>query len=289
MKSIDKFIFNLNQPSYRLYNKARRKIRRFYESDLQKHYRERREAEYLLISPTNCGRTWLRIMLGRILQNAYGIEDVNLHYLYSFSELNPNLPAIKAIHEKFGQFGTYKSQKIIFLVRDPRDALVSRYHQHRNLYPDYEKYDNVDDFMRNSTELSTYIEDYNTWIRHRHQAMDFMLVRYEDLKAKTFSEIERILSFLNLKIEASDIKDAIEYSSFKNMRSIEIKGSSEVRAGVLQQPVYDGSKTQINENSLKVRKGKVGGYREELSSETVNQIDTLVQQTLDFSYGYMPI
>lgn len=289
MKSIDKFIFNLNQPGYCLYNKARRKIRRSYESDLQKHYRERREAKYLLISPTNCGRTWLRIMLGRTLQNAYSIEDVNLHYLYSFSELNPTLPAIKAIHEKFGQFGTYESKKIIFLVRDPRDALVSRYHQHRNLYPDYATYSDVDDFMRNSGELSAYIEDYNTWIRNRHQVMDFMIVRYEDLKTQTLSEVERVLSFLNLEIETSDIKEAIEYSSFKNMRSIEIKGSSEVRAGVLQQPALNSEKAQVNENSLKVRKGKVGGYREELSSETVRQIDKFVQQNLDLSYGYMHV
>lgn len=286
MKSIEKFIFNLHKPSYLLYNKVRRKIRRSYESDLQKHYRERREAEYLLISPTNCGRTWLRIMLGRLLQTSYKIEDVNLHYLYSFSELNPTLPTIKAIHEKYGQFGTYESKKIILLVRDPRDALVSRYHQHRNIYPDYEKYCNVDDFMRRSTELSTYIQDYNTWFRNRHQAMDFMIVRYEDLKTETFSEMERILSFLKLKVEASHIKEAIEYSSFKNMRSIEMQGSAEVRAGVLKQPVTNNENLQISENSLKVRKGKVGGYREELSSETVTQIDKIVQQDLDLSYGY---
>ncbi|MEL7333165.1 MAG: hypothetical protein AAFN12_13035, partial [Cyanobacteria bacterium J06560_2] len=60
------------------------------------------------------------------MQQRYLVESrssVNLHDLYRFSEANPFLPSIKPMHEKYGQFGnSYAGQKVILLVRDPRDA-----------------------------------------------------------------------------------------------------------------------------------------------------------------------
>ena len=282
MMEISKFIFNFHQPTYSLLGRAYRKLRRQYESEIDKHYREREVADYLLISQTNCGRTWLRILLGRVMQITYHVEKVNLHYLYSFSELNPNLPSIKAIHEKYEQFGSYETKKIILLVRDPRDALVSRYHQHKH---EYSSYQDINDFILNSSELFSYIKDYNLWRQNSHKLGDLLVVRYEDMKANTQYELMKVLDFLKIEAEPETIADAVEYASFKNMRSIEAKGSSEVRAGVLRtSAIQDGVIT--DQNSLKVRKGKVGGYREELSAEVVNFMDNLVREKLNSSYGY---
>ena len=282
MRKISKFVFNSHQPTYSLLERAYRKLRRQYEPEIDKHYREREVADYLLISQTNCGRTWLRILLGRVMQVTYSVEKVNLHYLYSFSELNPNLPSIKAIHEKYGQFGSYETKKIILLVRDPRDALVSRYHQHKHEYPSYQ---DINDFILNSSELLSYIEDYNLWWQNSHELAGLLVVRYEDMRANTQYELTRVLDFLEIEAEPATIADAVEYASFKNMRSIEAKGSSEVRAGVLRTSAIQGG-VLSDQNSLKVRKGKVGGYKEELSSEVVNFMDDLVREKLNSSYGY---
>ena len=282
MRKIRYFVFNSHQPTNSLLERAYRKLRRHYEPEIDKHYREREVADYLLISQTNCGRTWLRILLGRVMQVTYSVEKVNLHYLYSFSELNPNLPSIKAIHEKYGQFGSYETKKIILLVRDPRDALVSRYHQHKHEYPSYQ---DINDFILNSSELLSYIEDYNLWWQNSRELAGLLVVRYEDMRANTQYELTRVLDFLEIEAEPATIADAVEYASFKNMRSIEAKGSSEVRAGVLRTSAIQGG-VLSDQNSLKVRKGKVGGYKEELSSEVVNFMDDLVREKLNSSYGY---
>ncbi|MEM6255605.1 MAG: sulfotransferase domain-containing protein [Cyanobacteria bacterium P01_D01_bin.156] len=278
MKHLEKIIFQFHKPTYLWLERVRRKVRRSYETEKQKHVRERQTADYLLISPTNCGRTWLRIMLGRAMQLAHNVEDVNLHYLFSFSERNPNLPSIKAIHEKYGQFGSYERQKVILLVRDPRDALVSRYHQHKKLY---ETYADINAFILNSPELAVYVNDYNNWYQHRHIPSDFMTIRYEDMKANTYGELEKVLTFLGVTIPPQVIQSAIEFGSFKNMRSIEINGSDRVRAGVL--------KTMVNQpqtHQLKTRKGIVGGYKQELSAAAIKHMDAFIQENLHPTYGY---
>ncbi|MGD1941299.1 MAG: sulfotransferase domain-containing protein [Leptolyngbyaceae cyanobacterium] len=282
MKRMNQFIFNFHRPTYSLVGRGYRKLRRQFESESDKHYREREVADYLLISQTNCGRTWLRILLGRVMQVTYNVEKVNLHYLYSFSELNPNLPSIKAIHEKYGQFGSYETKKIILLVRDPRDALVSRYHQHKH---EYSSYQDINDFILNSPEFLSYIEDYNLWRQNKHELADLLIVRYEDMRANTQYELTRVLRFLEIEAAPEIIAAAVEYASFKNMRSIEMKGSSEVKAGVLRTSAIQ-SGTLSDQNSLKVRKGKVGGYKEELSAEAVTFMDDLVRGQLNSSYGY---
>ena len=94
-------------------------------------------------------------------------QDINLHDLFRFSEINPTLPAIKPMHEKYGQFGnSYERQKVILLVRDPRDALVSRYHQHREALA----FEDLESYMTSGPELAAYIQFYNDWQMHRDQA-----------------------------------------------------------------------------------------------------------------------
>lgn len=279
MKRFDQLLFQLYKPGYLRLGRAQRKLRCQYETDRQKHYRERRTADYLLISLTNCGRTWLRAMVGRIMQTAYDVHDVNLHYLFSFSERNPNLPSIKAIHEKYGQFGTYERKRVILLVRDPRDALVSKYHQHKHDYVD--DYPDINAFILEGPELAAYVNDYNRWYENRHVPVDCMTVRYEDMRADTYGELEKIVAFFQLAVTPEVIHSAIEFGSFKNMRSLEISGSSVLRARVLQT-----GRQQTSENKLKVRKGLVGGYKQELSDQAIDHMNRFIQANLHPVYGY---
>jgi len=219
-------------------------------------------------------------MLGRAMQQRYLVESgssVNLHDLYRFSEANPFLPSIKPMHEKYGQFGnSYAGQKVILLVRDPRDAVVSRYHQHRDTLP----FETLESYVKESDDLSDYIQFYNDWQQYRDRAQSLLVVRYEDLKANTHPEVTRIFCFLNVSITADEVQQAIDYASFKNMRKMEVDGSQQVRAGVM-------SSRDVNQpDSFKVRKGTIGGYRSELSDKAIALIDTTVQQQLNPVYGY---
>lgn len=243
--------------------------------------RERQTADYLLLSLTNCGRTWLRIILGRSIQLHYGLGDINLHDLFSFSEAVPTVPAIKPMHEKYGQFGNgYERQKVILLVRDPRDAIVSRYHQHKSEINSKLGCTTLDEYVCEGSEIDDYIEFYNDWQAHKASAQDVLVVRYEEMKASTFESVERVFNFLQLSMPPGVIHEAIDYASFKNMRKIEIEGSEHIRTGVMT------SREVSNPDSFKVRKGAVGGYRAELSAASVAFVDGLVDAKLDPIYGY---
>ncbi len=280
----DKLLYNYNKDIYALLYRYHRRLRKFYESERQKHRKERRTAEYLLISPTNCGRTWLRVMIGRILQQTYQIKgDINLHHLYSFSEVNPHIPSIKAIHERYKQFGEgYQSHKIIFLARDPRDALISSYRRQEREKDSQNQYSSLSDYICRGNELTQYyIQFYNDWGKHKDQAQDFLLVRYEDMREDTALVLRNIMNFLNIDVEEEVIEEAVNYASLENMRKMEREGNSQVRAKVLLK------RDPNNPDSFKVGKGKVGGYKEKLSSEEKELVDNIISEQLDPSYGYI--
>ncbi|MGB3297256.1 MAG: sulfotransferase domain-containing protein [Phormidesmis sp.] len=281
-------LFALSPTAYHTFDRIRRRIRPLYESELQKHLRERQSADYLLLSLTNCGRTWLRVILGRAMQlhdSADGsniLEDVNLHDLFSFSERLPTLPSIKPMHEKYRQFGNrYLQQKVILLVRDPRDAIVSRYHQHKDELNKKLGVNSLDEYVCQGDDLAAYIQFYNDWQTHRHSAKDLLVVRYEDMKSNTFESIQRAANFLELSLTPAEISEAIDYASFQNMRKMELKGGDQVRTKVMS------ARDVSDPDSFKVRKGAIGGYKTELSPESVAFVNAAVLAQLNPIYSYV--
>ncbi len=74
-----------------------------------------------------------------------------------------------------------------------------------------------------------------------------------------------------------ELATAAEWSSFENLSRLELSGH--FRSGGIQKPVTDAS-------TRKVRRGKVGGYREDFSPEQVAEIEALVAEQLSPSFGY---
>ncbi|MDY7008251.1 MAG: sulfotransferase domain-containing protein [Cyanobacteriota bacterium] len=260
---------------YWLFNSIRSK----FESAKEKYERERATAQYLLVSPTNCGRTWLRLILGKSFQLFFNLtEDINLFYLYGFSEINSTIPSIKASHEKYIGYHEYRYRRIILLVRDPRDAIVSKYFGMIKRVKKIEE-DQISLFDYFQKEgLNYYISFYNEWNQHKNETMGVLLVRYEDLKENTHREVKNIVKFIGLEIPDKIINTAIEYASFDNMRKMEAQGQS--KSGVLK-----AGNPQDSE-SYKTRKGKVGGFKEYLSVEEIALIEKEINDNLDPFFGY---
>ena len=125
--------------------------------------------------------------------------------------------------------------------------------------------------------------------RHRgegHEGKDMdraealLVVRNEDMKANTYAEIERVFKFLSVPVTPDEIRQAIDYASFQNMRKMEVEGSDQLRAGVM------ASRDLDRPNSFKVRKGSIGGYTAELSAESIAFADSMVEAQLNPIYQY---
>ena len=256
-----------------------RRVRSKFETAQERHQRELSNAEYLLISLPNCGRTWLRLMMGRSLQAEFGITDrINPFDLYAFSELNSTIPTIKPIHQRFQQAEYYKYRKVILLVRDPRDVLVSRYFGGiKSGKISEEEAGNVSEYIiKTGGHLEEHIKFYNAWKKYRDVPRGFLLIRYEDMKENTCGELRRVIDFLGLQISNEIIYNAVGSASFDNMKKMEQENTYNIK-------VFQNTN---NAEVYKTREGKAGNYKKHLDSEAIAFIEKELNDRLDPDYGY---
>src|SRR5207245_5201871 len=89
---------------------------------------------------------------------------------------------------------------------------------------------------------------------------NFMMIRYESLRASPAENFRDVLATLGETApDMSIFQAALDFSEFENMKKMEAAGAFDskiLRPGDVRDP-----------ESFKVRRGKVGGYREYLSAE----------------------
>jgi hypothetical protein len=128
--------------------------------------------------------------------------------------------------------------------------------------------------------LPRIIEYMNGWIRELDNFDHILVVRYEDLRSDPETQLSRLMSFLGEDARPEVIKDAVEFASVENMRKMESQNYF-WRSGSRVQ-----AKDASNPDSYKVRKAKVGGYRDYFDDEQIEAMDRLVNERLLPAYGY---
>ena len=109
---------------------------------------------------------------------------------------------------------------------------------------------------------------------------DLLVIRYEDMRADPGAHLTKVVELLEGSADPAHIEAAVEFASVDNMRKLE---TSSVFSSVRMKP---GDKS--NPESFKVRRAKVGGYRDYFEDDEVERIDTLVEQQLSPAFGYGP-
>jgi hypothetical protein len=254
----------------------------------RKKLRESR-ADALLISFAKSGRTWLRVMIGKAIAEHYHL-DGDLLDLDLIAKREPSIPVLVETHDG----GTvrarasdvrhskarYRDKKVLFMVRDPRDTVVSAYFQASKRKRVFEA--ELSEYLRSPVgSIDTILEFCNTWARERTVPKAFLLIRYEDLHCDPACELRTVLDFLGLEnIQEGSIERAVEFASFENMRRLEMSGGMG-RGRLVLRPA-DASDVE----SYKTRRGKAGGYRDYLSEEDIEYLDRRISSELDPYYGY---
>lgn len=261
-------------PFRRSVQKARRAWRRW-------------RADVHLISYPKCGRTWLVLMIGRAIQQHYGLRNRNLLKLRACVRPWRNIPYILQHHDGGPEFllpeelprdkSEYRGRKVIFMVRDPRDVLVSSYFQKTRRNLNYEG--TLEDYVRQRRGgIETITEFYNIWANNRYVPDKFLMIRYEDLHANPSAELRRVMDFSGLgHIPDPVIAEAAEYARFDNMRKLE--SSNALGTSAL------AARDRNDEASFKTRKGEVGGYREHLRGSALEKVNRVIDEQLDESYS----
>ncbi|MEW5725418.1 MAG: sulfotransferase domain-containing protein [Thermodesulfobacteriota bacterium] len=266
----------------------------------------RKYAPVYLVSFPKCGRTWLRVMLGKVLQEHFGAAGVGVLEVVEPKHRRRGFRGIKFIHDDSAHWkkpeelterkDRYRYKKVILLVRDPRDVIVSLYfekHNRLSAYVNGEKKQYRDVAARVEPfagDLSSYLAQpvggfdtilrfYQVWDQNRDVPDELLLVRYEDVHEDPAGELRRIVDFIGLNgVSDGTIRTAAGFAAFDNMHRMEKENgfhSASLR------PADAGAS-----ESYKTRKGKVGGYIEYLSPEETLRLTARMREVLAGTFGY---
>ncbi|HFD79115.1 MAG TPA: sulfotransferase [Gammaproteobacteria bacterium] len=265
----------------------------------QEEYRKYRLSDYVVASYGKSGRTWMRVMLSRYYQLTYDLPERILMGFDNFHKINSAVPRIFFTHDNYLRTYTgnvdskkdFYDKKVILLVRRPQDVAVSQFFQWKyrmrphkmamNRYPPAGSDISMYDFVMNpDCGVPRIIDFLNLWASEMPKIRNLLLVRYEDMRARPEQELARVVKFLGMEPDAAKLKDTVEFSSVENLRKLEKenyfwRSGSRIKA-----------KDPHNPNSYKVRRAKVGGYRDYFDDEQVARIDALVDERLSDVFGY---
>jgi hypothetical protein len=150
-----------------------------------------------------------------------------------------------------------------------------------NKYPAHEADISVYDFVKDENQgLSHIIQFLNNWATELPKIKNVLVVRYEDLRTHPEREMGRIVEFLGLEANAEFLRDTAEFASVENLRKKEQdnyfwRSGSRVQAKDVNDP-----------NTFKVRKAKVGGYRDYFDDDQVAELTAMVDSALLPKFGY---
>lgn len=253
-----------------------------------KWWSHQRTAVYVLSYP-KCGRTWLRLMMGKALVDDLEL-DTDPMELNQLHKLSRKVPRIRVTHDDMPQLKPagaverdkhrYAGKRVVFLVRDPRDTLISYYFQATKRRDRFAG--TPSEFLRHPVgALDTIIAYYNVWAEARTVPREFCLIRYEDLHRDPVGELGRALGVVGHVPRHDILQGAVEFSRFDNMRKLE--RTAAVGA-------YDRMKPgdTSDEESYKTRKGKVGGFRDYLTADDIAYMnDRIATQLSPFYAAYL--
>ncbi len=257
------------------------------------------QSDAVVVSFAKSGRTWLRAMISRLYQQIYDLPEDILIGFDNFHNMDSRIPRLFFTHDNYiGDFTghtdskiDFYNKKVLLLMRDPRDVAVSQFFQWRfrmgaknkllNPYlPQNDDCTIYDFVMHKNGGLENIIGFMNLWAREMHHIRALDLVRYEDMRANPHQALIRIAQFLKIPADADQIEEAVEYASYENMKKKEADQSFRMSGGRMAPTDRD------NPDSYKVRRAKVGGYRDYFDDAQVQTIDAMMAETLDPIYGY---
>ncbi len=227
--------------------------------------------DLFLISYPKSGNTWTRFLIANLV---YPEKNPD------FSNINDLIPDIEGMYKrdleraarprvlKSHQYFDPRYPKVIYIVRDPRDVVLSEYHfdiKRRAIPDDYPLPQFVSRFVRGELNhpYGTWGENVASWFYTRQRDPRFLLVKYESLQTQPMDEMERIAGFMGIAPDAERLAFTIKQSSADRMRELEKK----------QGHLWSSTK-ETRQDKPFVRSAKAGGWKAELPAAGIAEIES---------------
>ena len=224
-----------------------------------------------IVSFPKSGNTWTRFLIGNLIQPSEPITFLNIDRVIADTSglLSKNhldhipRPRILKSHEHFDP----RYMKVIYIVRDPRDVVLSHYNWQRrrgeidDQYP-LERY--ISRFIAGDLAgWGSWGEHVLSWLATRHNSSDFLLLRYEAMLTEPLRELGKVATFLGIDPTQEALATAVERSSADNMRKMEKTQGDE----------WVATKGRRKDIPF-VGKAKHGGWKSLLPESSVEEIES---------------
>ena len=248
------------------------------------------EADAIVLSLGKSGRTWLRVMLHRYLALAF---DVPFDPIRIDGAGHPHVPRIAYSHELASHVrddrlkhrlvgksilprSVARDRRIVLLRRDPRDVIVSSFH-HKTERSKRASC-SLAEFVRHPRwGIEGLVDILNDWRARFGEHPALVETSYEGLHADPTAELVHLLDGLSIPVHRDALDAAVDFARFDRMQAAE-------RAGTYSDPrMRPGDPARPD--SFKVRRGRVGGHRDELDDDSIAYCDAALAR-LHPAYGY---
>lgn len=263
-------------------------------------------AQLIIIGHPKSGNTWLKVMVSRLYQVRHHLPASRLINTDELALRHPEIPRLAASNGYYSYEGAIgdalapdapdsalRHKPVLLIARNPLDIAVSWYFQftrrqsahkqelinHFIDHPIDRRSIGMWEFVRHSDIGLPFLIDYlNTWERNLAALERSLVIRYEDLRARPADVLARVVRFMGDDFGEQEIAEAVEFASFDNLRKLETTGFFRQGGLRLRDP--------NDPNTFKVRRGKVGGYRDYFSAEQAAELEALVRDRLSPALGY---
>ena len=261
--------------------------------------RKLQQADFAVVSYGKSGRTWLNVMMSKVFQLRFGLPEYALFAFDNLHEADPAIPKVLFTHDNYirdyngaGVLKTafYKKPTLV-LLRNPADTAVSLFFHWRyrmlphkkalNRYPAHGSDISIFDFVMHDSVLPSIVRFTNEWVRELPRIENKLVVRYEDLRTDAKGELARIIRWMGENPTDAEIAAAVEFASFENLKKLE---ADKAFARGTTKRLVAGENS--NPDSFKVRRAKVGGYRDYFDDAQCAAIDSYIRTHLAPESGY---
>ncbi|KAL0691491.1 hypothetical protein Bca4012_091170 [Brassica carinata] len=265
--------------------------------NFQTHF-QARDSDIILASLPKSGTTWLKALAFAVVhRNKYApnleshpLLSDNPHNLVRFLELDlyvknqcPGLeelpsPRIFATHMPFQTLHESLRDspcKVVYVCRDIKDVLVSRWHFRSKLVSNYSLEDIIDEYIKGVCFFGPFQEQVlSYWKESLVNSNPVLFMRYEEMIENPDAQVIRLADFLGCSFSEEEkqsgmVEKILELCSFGNLSNLETNKTGTSVCGVAPHAFF--------------RKGGVGDWKNHLTDDMARKLDEMVKKKLEGS------